>query len=172
VKKGIEAVAQHCPDLTTLYVERTGVGDEQMHALIQCRRLTDLDLSGCPISDAAAFSIAQMPLRRLVLNNTSITDAFVGAVAQGYRALETLLVANSAITDVGWAAIGQHCPNLRHLNLYKTLVTDAGLRAFAEQDRPTFQHLVIGGNTVSGRITFDTIDDVIRHVRWEIDESG
>jgi Leucine-rich repeat (LRR) protein len=169
VKEGIEAVAQHCQDLTTLYVDSTGVGDEQMHALIQCRRLTDLDVSGCPISDAAAFSIAQMPLRRLALTGTPITDAFVGAVAQGCPALETLYVANSAITDVGFAAIAQHCDNLQYLDLRNTQVTGAGLRAFAEWEFESFNYLDISH---CSKIFADAVEAVQFATGWDIRSEG
>ncbi|MBX9735752.1 MAG: hypothetical protein K2X32_02405 [Phycisphaerales bacterium] len=108
-------------------------------------RVTELNLTGDPITDAGAAWLADAAtglraLTKLDLSSTQITDAGVAALAaQGscLRKLTTLGLNNTQITDAGAAELAVKDSGVRGLttlSLYNTQLTDAGAKALASQD--------------------------------------
>ena len=97
-----------------------------------------LDGRACTVKGLTA--LADLPqLRRLVLNQSRVTDKGLAALA-GCKQLRRLVLPESAITDEGLAAF-EKLPRLEELDLSETRVTDKGVGALKVLERLEVLHL-------------------------------
>jgi hypothetical protein len=117
------------PELRTLRLGYTRIGDAHLRELKRLPRLTSLDLDSTAVTDAGLPELHALPqLDWLVLDNTAVTDAGMEQLATLPR-LEMVSVENTAVTDAGLERLAA-LPNLDRVYLKGAAVTDEGVRAF------------------------------------------
>jgi len=130
---GLASLAKVQPKLRRLDLgvvrKITGAG---LAHLAKLPKLQDLVLQGPGLDDAAAAAIAKLPLRRLSLRRTAITDAGLEHLA-GMRHLEHIDLSDSrGVTDRGVAALAE-CKTLRSINVRGARgVTDETLQKLSD----------------------------------------
>jgi Leucine-rich repeat (LRR) protein len=125
--KFLEQTQGMWPDLTELELDRTMVTDKGVGMLEQSTpRLQVLSLTGNEgVTDQAIASLVNLPLKRLKLTGTKVTDAGLITVKR-LNDLEELYCSNREITDKGIAGL-KGLLHLRSLALADTQLTDRGL---------------------------------------------
>ncbi|HKO57436.1 MAG TPA: C45 family autoproteolytic acyltransferase/hydrolase [Thermoanaerobaculia bacterium] len=124
------------PDLRTVQLAGTNVGDEALAQLAGLTRLEQLGLKGTRVTDAGLVHVGRLTnLINLNLSDTQVTDAGLAQLGKLSR-LETISLANDAITDAGLAHIAK-LTNVAGLVLTGTKVTDAGLEQLKPLGRMT-----------------------------------
>jgi serine/threonine protein kinase len=103
--------------------EITGSGLEHLRGQIN---LEDLRLERTPLDDSGLEHLVSLPLNRLSIGETKITDVGVGQLCR-ITALERLGLKDTNVGDVGMEHLSR-ARNLTHLSLEGTNVTDAGLK--------------------------------------------
>lgn len=88
-----------------------------VNALCKLQKLKNLDLSGTRVNDTTVAGLVSLPLRRLNLSKTKITDASIPALLN-IKTLESLTVAQTEVT--GAAFKGYNKANLKQLNVSAT----------------------------------------------------
>jgi hypothetical protein len=112
--------------LQTLTIERThvtGIGLQHLHEL---RRLDSLSLWGCTITDDGLRYLKGLPISRLDLGKTPISDAGTARLTD-LSQLETLQLVRTRITDSALQYIGS-LSKLKYLDLTATRISGRGLR--------------------------------------------
>ena len=152
-----------------LSLEGAGISNRALTHVAGLKRLRELDISRCPITDAGLGVMKD--LRRLRLDQTDITDSglfhlaksqsltrleiyenkgFTGVGLRSFRSFElftTLAIVGCDLTDEGLSVIGQlHA--LRSLGIHRSSVTDAGLAHL--QDLARLQTVELSLNKISG----------------------
>ena len=104
----------------------TDITDEELAFLPSLRSIRTVDLSRCSrLTDGALAYLQNVPLRRLVLSGTPITDAGLTQL-RGLSSLRELDLSSTGITDSGLTILAT-LPLLTTLNLEGTAVSDEGL---------------------------------------------
>jgi hypothetical protein len=109
---------------------RHGRADNELLAHIGVlTQVTDLDLSDADVDDEGLKQIARLPLRRLWLQDTAISDASA-ATLSGMKQLRFLQLNATELTDEFLAHL-EPLPQLDNLGLRGTKVTTAGMQHLA-----------------------------------------
>lgn len=113
---------------------RQGIADNELLAHIGVlTQVADLDLSNADIDDQGLEQIAHLPLRRLWLQDTAITDASAETLSQ-MQQLRFLQLNATELTDEFLARL-KALPNLTILGLRGAKVTSAGMQHLARHPR-------------------------------------
>lgn len=99
--------------LQTLSLKAVRIRPEEFANLTSLNELVDLDLTATPTNDAGVGQLVGLPLRRLVLFNTQVTDAGLAEIAK-IKTLEHLDVAGTMVTGAGFKVL--RGMELKHLN--------------------------------------------------------
>eukprot|EP01094_Clydonella_sp_ATCC50884_P022640 TRINITY_DN5252_c0_g1_i2.p1 TRINITY_DN5252_c0_g1~~TRINITY_DN5252_c0_g1_i2.p1 ORF type:complete len:742 (-),score=340.14 TRINITY_DN5252_c0_g1_i2:296-2359(-) len=144
------ALARACPDLTSVVLRQCNVSDVAMRDIARyCPGLRELDLTACEgVTDATVslFSRLFRSLESLCLEELSdLSDASIGALADGCAELHTLKVAYCNVGDRSLYRLARGCPRMQHVDLsYCTRVSlDALSKAVAMWG--DLRTLVLGG---------------------------
>jgi Ran GTPase-activating protein (RanGAP) involved in mRNA processing and transport len=120
--KGLVEHLKHFPELTTLDLSETKVGDEAMVAIGQLKKLEDLNLWHTRITDAGLAHLVDLPLKRLNLDDIyDVTDGSIEHISK-MKGLEFLHLGKTGVTDEalqGLVGLNQ----LRELRLDNTVVS-------------------------------------------------
>jgi len=158
------------PELQTLYLNRSRVGDAGVAMLIRLPTLSVLHLQGASISDAGLVDLAQShTLAGLDLSDTTVSNAGIAhlrskplawldvsgtavtgevfATWQSHPKGMSLLLARTSITDEELVHLQRLSP-LDQLSLADTTVTDAGLVHFLGA---TIEHLDLSRTKVTAQ---------------------
>lgn len=107
-----------CPKVTAAGIEN----------FAGCRKLTDLALSGTPVGDACATTVAGFRnLKQLWLRGIGLTDRGLSQLCD-FPKLRMFFLARNAITDDGLSDLAR-LPKLVWLDLDSTRITDLGIPA-------------------------------------------
>lgn len=142
-------IARICPKLAHLSLRSAQANCAQLSQIASCKSLTQLDLSGNPISDAAVDFLGELTcletlcledtqidgdcfdllvrlpeLKNLTLVNSPVTDESLKKLANS-PSIELLFLAGSQITDESIPTIAQ-MKNLKSVSLNRTKVSRAG----------------------------------------------
>ncbi|MCY2986727.1 MAG: SUMF1/EgtB/PvdO family nonheme iron enzyme, partial [Planctomycetota bacterium] len=124
------AYLQRLPNLTVLRLANRGIIDRAAARLVGFNKLTELQVSACPISPAGwAYLAKNETVRTLTFSNMTINDQVL-ATFPGFKNLEGLDLSGQPITDTGLKHVGS-LKNLRRLLLTGTAIGDAGLKHLA-----------------------------------------
>ena len=113
------------PHLQTLDLSSTQVTGGSATGLGAMRELTDLNLSGTAADDQTVAGLVALPLRRLELSKTRITNAALPMILK-IPTLESLTVSFCGVTGEGFKGFGKS--NLKELNVGET---GFGIEGFA-----------------------------------------
>lgn len=122
----LAAIRDSFPALAWLNLFNTEVTDAGLAHLAGWKTLRYLDLNTTRVTDAGIPSLRGLPLTRLVLASTRVTDDGLATVRAAVPGVTELMIDGTPITDAGvkhlegWEALSE-------LNLARTAVTDAGL---------------------------------------------
>jgi hypothetical protein len=109
----IAALAEHCPQMRALYLERAGrIADAAVIALARnCPQLQTLDLGWCDISDDALAALSEHCAELCCLNLgycDAVTDEGVRTLARGCRKLSSLDIGGcSHLSDTSLEAVAE-----------------------------------------------------------------
>ncbi len=106
------------------------IAGDGLSNLRDVKGLESLDVSGCKINDRSFTALSDLPLRRLDLSRTDLTDAGVKAVAANFRKLESLNLAATAATEACLPAVATF-GDLRDLSLAHLALNAPTLDALA-----------------------------------------
>lgn len=144
VQRGWLPTIKRSDRLATLWLNRSGVADEDLGVLGGKQKLWELYLNGNPITDAGLKNLGRLPLlERLQLNNTNVRNP--GIVADSMPKVWVLKLRGTAVTDAAVSEIVR-MPSLRQIDLSRTQITDLALEYLATvktldlveiQDTPT-----------------------------------
>ena len=148
--RGVAAIGMHCPNLTELSLAHCpNVSDIGLAAIGRgCQQLTRIDLSGeraASIAALVAIACTHEAVRERLRARTrvgpqlltprtacrQVTDAGVGAVADGCRMLSTVNLSRCRqLSDESLVLLGRFCMLLQSLNVsWCRAITDRGLVA-------------------------------------------
>ncbi len=128
---GLKNIGPALAELEMLNLYQTGLTDEGMECLDECRKLKTLALSSATIGDSGFAHFRNMEsLKQLVASSTKVTDNGLAALA-GLKNLQSLSLGKTAITGAGLAQL-ENLDKLENLMLQETEVTDEGLRAIGK----------------------------------------
>jgi WD40 repeat protein/Leucine-rich repeat (LRR) protein len=146
---------QSCRRLQSLVLAMTRISDAGLRHLAETSQLESLDLGHTRIGDAGLAHLRDLPLRKLILSSTSITDAGMEVVG-GFRLMRHLEIDGAPMhlplemarpeqlerflksTPIGWPSVTDE--GVRHLRRLAALevlrlsgspITDAGLESLA-----------------------------------------
>jgi internalin A len=108
--------------LTLIYTDITDMGVAQLASL---RALQQLDVIGSSINGTGLQSLTDLPLQRLCLRGTHITDDALAAIAE-MPGLTELALDRTNISDAGLRHLAE-LTDLRDLRLGRTGITGSGL---------------------------------------------
>lgn len=133
---GVIALGRRCPKLNIVDVSKTSVSDQSISFLAQTsQNLRKVYLMETRITDEAVKELAnnrKEELVRLGLQQTSVTDESLFAIAENCRKLEWIFLMRTAVTDAGVVAVAQKCNEaLTKVDLRRTEVTDKSFHALA-----------------------------------------
>ena len=141
--KGVRRLpAQALPHLCKINLAHSGLRDSDVGSLAEFPALRDVNLDACAIGNGGLATLASLPLVRLNVADTNVSDGALAAVAASFPLLSELSVFYCNITDVGV----RHLGGLRHLtklNLDGRDLTDASCQSLAALTRLT--HLILSG---------------------------
>lgn len=122
-------------EIEGLSLAQSGVRDEQLAPLAECRNLDWLHLSeNSRLTNDGLKHIARLPgLTRLMVDATHVTDPGL-EILSGIKTLQRLDIASNRISDEGLRHVAG-LPNLEVLWLGGTPVTDAGLQHLESLDQ-------------------------------------
>ncbi|PHJ20767.1 leucine rich repeat-containing protein [Cystoisospora suis] len=139
---GHAALAEHCPNLTSLNLGNcSAVNDLSLASILQnCRSLRTLVLNEARITDHGLEMIGESlgeNLLELALHRSEeITNEGVSFLAKSCRNLSLLSLSScSQVTDAGVCKVAEFCPKLLKLRLDRTRVTDLSIRQVAKSLR-------------------------------------
>src|SRR5262249_22219380 len=112
------------PNVRTLMLCGTSVGDVDLAELPKLRKLEGLNLQGTKITDAGLAYVADCPSLKSIALSSPITDKGVRSLG-GLKNLEFLWIDSVAVTDESTPILAGFT-NLRELLLHRTSITDAG----------------------------------------------
>ncbi|HEY5314151.1 MAG TPA: hypothetical protein VIK18_16585 [Pirellulales bacterium] len=118
---GIEQIAGVTP-LVVFQANGTPISDRGAQGLARMKKLHNLYLFNTQITDAGATYLSELPLERLGLQGTRITDASLKQLVKCTR-LQYLSLDRTAVGDAGIALVAR-LPVLRELELHETRITD------------------------------------------------
>jgi internalin A len=123
---GLKKLGPRLADLEILVMNRTGITEESMACLRDCRKLKSLAFLGAKYGDAGLAHLGQLEsLTLLTVGSTEVTDGGLQALS-GLRNLRTLNLTDTKITGTGLAHLsGLH--DLESLDLSSTPIRDEGL---------------------------------------------
>lgn len=123
----LAALAAHCPSLKGLALHVGSVTDAGVAQLAALGELESLGVQGDGVTDGCAEALSSFPaLRALRVTKTSVSDAFVEAVARSLPSLRGLDLGKTAVTDACVdALIG--IGSLHSVGLGKTKVSKKGI---------------------------------------------
>ncbi len=126
--RGLKNLGPRLAGLETLILYETGLSDEGMACLDDCRKLKVVSLSNANIGDAGFAHFRNMDsLKQLVVSTTNVTDEGLASL-RGLKNLRSLSIANTRVTDAGLAHL-EGLVGLESLMLQSTMVTDEGLKS-------------------------------------------
>jgi hypothetical protein len=125
-------------DVTSLSCPFSQMNDRHIHSVAKAfPRLKCLELGGCPITDVAVPSIANLTeLRMLDLSDTAISGKNIRELSS-LKALFSLSLGGCSVDDESLAALITALPNLEMIFLHGTDCGTATLDAFAAHKRLT-----------------------------------
>lgn len=148
-------------DLST--ADRTQLVDEDLAQLRALPKLSFVELSGVPVSDAAAELIAGLPgLTGVRLTGSTLSDKGLATLVRAPGLNDLTLDGVKTITDEGVRSL-RESKKLRFLSLSNTKVTDDGLAALA--GAPNLLHLQLNGCTAvtdAGLVHVGAIPTLVR----------
>ncbi len=122
-----DASVRQFPDmtqLTVLFADGTQIGDPGVKALAQIRSLRDVFMAGTQLTDVGVGYLARLPLERLDLGRTGITDAGV-SLLQSVASLRELRLRNTNLSDASIESL-RKMKSLQELALNDTKVSRSG----------------------------------------------
>lgn len=125
----IEPISQ-LSGIRSLSLTHTEVTNKDIARLAKLPDLASLDLHMTKMHEGAVPGLANMQLKSLQLNRTSIDDDSIAALSS-MTSLEHLDLTRTKVTDAGLEHL-ESLPNLRKLVLRRALVTKAGYLAFQQ----------------------------------------
>ena len=127
MKRGWLSTVARSDRLWFLWLNRSGVTDDDLKQLAGSHTLGELYLNGNPITDQGLKNLGHMPsLERLQLNYTKIQNPAV--VAHSMPAVWMLKLRGTDVDDSAVAEIAASLPALREIDLSRTRVTDLALQ--------------------------------------------
>lgn len=122
----VEAEVDADGHVQVLNASDTGIPDQALDWLTFFPKLFDLQLGGCPITDAGVRKLATLKsLEMLYLDRTDVTDAGLASVAE-LPDVVLLILERSRVTGKGLSQL-RKLTELRTLNLSRCLVRDEDL---------------------------------------------
>jgi serine/threonine protein kinase len=112
--------------LKIIYGDAADIGDADLAAFVQLKRLEHVDLKNSQISGAGLAYLRDLPaLYRIEIHHCPLTDSGLANLSTMTR-LTVLAVYETAVTDAGMVHL-RNLRQLKYLNLSRTSLTDAGL---------------------------------------------
>lgn len=143
--KEFRELQRGCESLTSLWIERAELRDDDLELL---RELPELSLLRLPteVDDRGLALLSECrALKNLNLPNGRFTDDGFAAVRK-LQQLESLRIGSPSLTDEGLVAIAE-LPRLRFLHLIDVPITDAGLDHVAA--KATLESFYLDGGNCS-----------------------
>lgn len=112
--------------LTKLYLSDNAFGDSGLAKIANLSHLTLLALGHTAVTDAGIKHLEHLPIARLDLKDTRVTDKCINSIL----AMEHLVKVDLGGTDITDTALDllQKAKRLNELEIYRTHITDAGLQ--------------------------------------------
>lgn len=116
----LSALKEHCPNLTSLYVNGQSVTDDLIISILEaCKNLSQINLYSCrSLTQKAFHALALYPksITHLSLNGSEISDKELSLLSEKHPHLEKInLLRCKKVTSEGIIALAQHCRNLRSI---------------------------------------------------------